>query len=142
MTEILGYASGKGVQLGFENREGFVELPLDADYAGFMAGLPATAPVGYWHDTGHADLKQTMGLLEHRAPPCKKWRRSLIGFHLHDVNAEGYDHQGIGIRENRFPDGERSFWRPEHFCWCSSSSPRLAVEDVVSSKEKIEALMG
>ena len=55
------------MQIGFENRERFDELPLDADYAEFLAGQPAGAPVGYWHDTGHADIKPSMGLLDHRA---------------------------------------------------------------------------
>ena len=56
-----------------------------------MAGLPADAPAGYWHDTGHAELKQTMGLLEHRSHLAAMAPR-LIGFHLHDVSAEGRDH--------------------------------------------------
>jgi len=66
VNEILDYATQKGVKLGFENREKFEELPLDAEYADFLAGLPAGAPAGYWHDTGHADIKQSMGLLDHK----------------------------------------------------------------------------
>ena len=64
--KVLEHAGQKNVKLGFENREKFEELPLDADYADFLAGLPAGAPVGYWHDTGHADIKESMGLLNHR----------------------------------------------------------------------------
>ena len=138
VNEILAYASEKGVRLGFENREGFVELPLDADYPEFMAGLPETAPVGYWHDTGHADLKQTMGLLDHRAH-LEKMASRLIGFHLHDVSAEGRDHQAVGSGKIDFKMVS-GFWRPEHLL-VLELSPRLAVEDVISSKERIEALM-
>ncbi len=138
VNEIFAYASTKGVRLGFENREGFVELPLDADYAAFMAGLPTTAPVGYWHDTGHADLKQTMGLLEHRTH-LEALAPRLIGFHLHDVSVEGRDHQAVGSGKIDFAMVSR-FWRPEHLL-VLELSPRLPVEDVVSSKEKIEALM-
>lgn len=124
--------------LGFENREGFVELPLDADYPGFIAGLPADAPAGYWHDTGHADLKQTMGLLDHRAH-LEAMAPRLIGFHLHDVNAAGRDHQAVGDGNIDFAMVSR-FWRPEHLL-VLELSPRLPVEAVVSSKVKIEALM-
>lgn len=139
VNEILGYAAEKGIRLGFENREGFVELPLDADYPGFMAGFPATAPVGYWHDTGHADLKQTMGLLDQRTH-LEAMASRLIGFHLHDVSAEGRDHQAVGSGKIDFKMVS-SFWRPEHLL-VLELSPRLPVEDVISSKQRIEALMG
>jgi len=138
VKEVLGYAAEKGVKLGFENREGFVELPLDSDYAGFMDGLPAEAPAGYWHDTGHADLKQTMGLLDHRTH-LETMAPRLIGFHLHDVSAEGRDHQRVGSGKIDFEMVSR-FWRPEHQL-VLELSPRIPVEGVVSSKERIEALM-
>ena len=139
VNEILGYAAQQGIRLGFENREKFDELPLDDDYAGFLAGLPAEAPVGYWHDTGHADIKQTMGVIDHRAH-LEKMAPRLIGFHLHDVNAEGRDHQGIGTGQIDFAMVSR-FWRPEHLL-VIELSPRIAVEDVRSSKERVEALLG
>lgn len=138
VNEILAYAAQKGIRLGFENREGFVELPLDADYPEFLAGLPADAPVGYWHDTGHADLKQTMGLLGHRAH-LEAMAPRLLGFHLHDVSAAGRDHQAVGSGTVDFKMVSQ-FWRPEHLL-VLELSPRLTVEEIVSSKQRIEALM-
>ncbi|MEO6874502.1 MAG: TIM barrel protein [Opitutaceae bacterium] len=138
VNEIFAYAAEKGIRLGFENREGFTELPIDADYPSFLAGLPPDAPVGYWHDTGHADLKQTMGLLDHRAH-LETMAARLIGFHLHDVSAEGHDHQAVGSGTIDF-EMVRRFWRPEHLL-VLELSPRLPVEDVISSKARIEALM-
>ena len=38
VAEVLDYASQKNVKLGFENREKFEELPIDADYDQFLAG--------------------------------------------------------------------------------------------------------
>jgi len=139
VNEVLAYAAEKGVRLGLENREGFTELPLDEDYPAFLAGFPTEAPVGYWHDTGHADLKQTMGLLDHRAH-LEKMAQRLIGFHLHDVDAEGHDHQAVGSGKIDFKMVS-SFWRPEHLL-VLELSPRATVEDVVRSRERIEALLG
>lgn len=139
IQEILDYAKQKGVRLGFENREKFEELPLDDDYQAFLAGFPAEAPVGYWHDCGHADIKQSMGLLDHRAH-LEKMSSRLIGFHLHDVNNEGHDHQGVGTGHIDFKMVS-SFWRPEHRL-ILELSPRIAVADVVLSKQRIEALLG
>ena len=135
IDEMLDYASQKGVKLGFENREKFEELPLDADYPEFLAGFPRTAPVGYWHDTGHADIKEGMGLLNHRAH-LEKMAERTIGWHLHDVNAAGSDHQAVGAGHIDF-DMVSGFWRPEHLLTLELS-PRITVEEVRASKRAIE----
>ncbi len=138
INEVLEYATQRGVRLGFENREKFEELPLDADHLELLNAFPPTAPVGYWHDTGHADIKEGMGLLEHRLH-LEKLAARAIGFHLHDVNAQGQDHQPIGAGHIDFEMISR-FWRPEHLLTLELS-PRVAVEDVVASKRRIEALI-
>lgn len=139
IDEILAYAQQKGVKLGFENREKFEELPLDADYAGFVGSYPPEAPIGYWHDTGHADIKEGMGLLNHRQHLAKNAPR-LLGFHLHDVSADGHDHQAIGDGHIDFKMVSE-FWRPEHLLTIELS-PRIKVDQVIASKRHLEALMG
>ena len=138
VLEVFDYAAVQGVKLGFENREKFEELPLDADYADFVAGLPEGSPAGYWHDTGHADIKQTMGLLDHRVHLTKNAPR-LIGFHLHDVSASGQDHQPIGSGQIDFKMVSE-FWRPGQEL-VLELSPRVKPEDVLRSKENLEALL-
>lgn len=138
INEILEYATQKGVKLGFENREKFEELPLDSDYPEFMAAFPETAPVGYWHDTGHADIKEGMGLLTHREH-LQKLESRLMGFHLHDVNAHGQDHQPIGGGHIDF-QMVSSFWRPHHLLTLELS-PRITVDEVRFSKQRIDALL-
>ena len=137
--EILEHAKQKGVTLGFENREKFEELPVDADHAELLKVLPPDAPVGYWHDTGHADIKEGMGLLLHRAH-LKQLEGRTIGFHLHDVNAQGQDHQPIGAGHIDFKMVSE-FWRPEQMLTLELS-PRVTEEEVRSSKARIEALIG
>lgn len=139
VAEVLGYAAEKGVKLGFENREKFTELPLDDDYPEFIGGLPEGSAAGYWHDTGHADIKVNLGLLDHRAH-LEKMAPHLLGFHLHDVDADGRDHQPIGDGHIDF-NMVSSFWRPEHLL-VLELSPRVEVEGVKRSKERIEALLG
>lgn len=138
IEEIRGYAVERGVRLGFENREKFEELPLDDDFGALLDSLPQPHSAGYWHDTGHADIKQSMGTLEHRFHLEKNAPR-LLGFHLHDVTADGKDHQPIGSGRVDFKMIS-TFWRPEHLLTLELS-PRVRVEDVVSSKQCIEKLM-
>jgi len=138
INDILAYATDKKVRLGFENREKFEELPLDEDYASFLDGLPQPNPCGYWHDTGHAKIKENLGLLSHRAH-LEKMAPRLIGFHLHDVSEAGKDHQPVGTGKVDFKMIS-SFWRPEHLLTLEFS-PRLTVDEVRWSKERIEKLM-
>ena len=139
VDEVLEYARQKGVVLGFENREKFEELPLDADLLEFVESFGAGAPVGYWHDTGHAAIKEGMGLLRHQQHLEKLAPRTL-GFHLHDVNALGHDHQAIGAGHIDFEMVSR-FWRPNHLLTLELS-PRISVAEVHDSKRRLEALRG
>ncbi|MFM8617849.1 MAG: sugar phosphate isomerase/epimerase family protein [Opitutaceae bacterium] len=137
IREVLDHARQRGVTLGFENRERFDELPLDDAFDDLFSSLPADAPVGYWHDTGHADIKEGMGLLRHR-PHLERLAPRLLGWHLHDVNAEGDDHQAIGEGKIDF-QMISEFWRPEHLLTLELS-PRLKPEQVASAKTRIEEL--
>jgi sugar phosphate isomerase/epimerase len=132
--EVLAYAKQHGVTLGFENREKMEELPLDADFSDLLASFPADAPVGYWHDTGHAHIKERLALLKHREHLAGLAPR-LLGFHLHDVSTHGSDHQAIGTGRIDF-DMVSSFWRSYHKL-VLELSPRLSVEEVVESRRRI-----
>ncbi len=138
VRRVLDYAAEKKVRLGLENRERFEELPLDADFPSFLAGMPPPAPAGYWHDSGHAHLKEEMGLISHRQQLEDNASR-LLGFHLHDVDASGHDHQAIGSGSVDF-DMLSRFWRPEHL-FVIELSPRVTVEGVLTSKARVEALL-
>ncbi len=138
VEEVRTYAAEKGIALGFENREKFEELPIDGDFEDLLASLAQPNTAGYWHDTGHADIKERFGLLNHRLHLEKNAAR-LIGFHLHDVNAEGNDHQPVGSGKIDFAMIS-SFWKPHHLL-VLEFGPRIQVEDVKSSKTRIEALI-
>ena len=138
LAALIAYAEPKGVLLGFENRERFDELPLDADHPELITTLAKPAAYGYWHDTGHAQIKHDMGLLDHRGH-LEKNASNAIGFHLHDVSVDGHDHQPIGSGKIDF-DMVSSFWRPEHTL-VLEFSPRLTTEQVLASKQHVAELL-
>ncbi len=138
VESVLGHAAERNVLLGLENREAFTELPLDADFPELFAGMAPPLPVGYWHDSGHAHLKESAGLISHRGQLEANASRQ-IGFHLHDVDAEGHDHQSIGSGSVDFGMVSQ-FWRPEHL-FVIELSPRVPVEGVLASKSRVEALL-
>ena len=138
LKEVNAYANERGIRLGCENREKFEELPLDDDFPALFEALGEGTACGYWHDTGHADIKVGMGLMDHRAHLARNADR-LLGFHLHDVNEKGKDHQPIGAGHIDF-DMVSEFWRPEHLLTLELS-PRASPADVAESKRRIEALV-
>jgi sugar phosphate isomerase/epimerase len=95
---VAEHARERGITFGVENREAFAELPLDEEMPGLLESLKEHGAFGYWHDSGHAQLKERMGLLDH-AEFLEKMRPHLAGFHLHDVSEDDHDHQvpGSGV---------------------------------------------
>jgi sugar phosphate isomerase/epimerase len=97
-TLLAEHAKDKGVLFGIENREGFTELPMDEEMGALVDSLKEHGVFGYWHASGHAQLKERMGLLEHKSF-LESLRPNLVGFHLHDVSTDDRDHQvpGTGV---------------------------------------------
>lgn len=140
LEEIRTYAADRGVALGCENREKFDELPMDDEFETHLfSRLAAPHTAGYWHDTGHAHIKEEMGVLRHRAQ-LERYADRLIGFHLHDVGSDGHDHQPVGSGAIDF-EMVSSFWRPHHLLTLELG-PRTEVEGVIQSKRRVEALIG
>lgn len=135
LEEVREHALEHGVMLGCENREKFQELPVDADFPAFLADTVKDEKThcGYWHDTGHAALKEQMGLISHREQLEQNIDR-LLGFHLHDVAGDA-DHQPIGYGDIDF-DMVSSFWRPEHRLTLELS-PRTTPQHVKESRDRV-----
>lgn len=138
--ELIPYASAHGVRLGAENREGILELPLDEDFPAFLDALDDTSsegfPLGdkrlhYWHDTGHARIKHHAGLLDHETHLASVADR-LIGFHLHDVNESGKDHQVPGTGSVDFAM-VRKYIEPHHTL-VLEPSPALTPDEIRQSR--------
>jgi len=138
LREIDAFAREKDVRLGFENREKVEELPLDDEFETLFKAMGPTTQGGYWHDTGHAELKRRHGLLDHRQQLAANASRS-IGFHLHDVDTDGEDHQPVGTGCVDF-EMVSEFWQPQHLL-VLELGPRATEEDVLLSKQRIEALL-
>ncbi|HAV12067.1 MAG TPA: sugar phosphate isomerase/epimerase [Opitutae bacterium] len=136
---ILPFAKERGLTLCLENREGLEEMPIDKEYSEFLKALPEPEHVGYWHDTGHAEIKHQFGLIDHREH-LESMADRLVGFHLHDVSEVGRDHQvpGSGVIDFKMIS---EFVRPEHTL-VLELSPRLTVDEVKASRDYIGKLLG
>jgi sugar phosphate isomerase/epimerase len=90
LGEILAYASRKGIRIGIENREHYEAVPSEREFLDFFQLLNSTS-AGYWHDFGHAQIKQNLAFLDH-GDFLDRMGHHAIGCHVHDVKWPFKDH--------------------------------------------------
>ncbi|MDX2110061.1 MAG: sugar phosphate isomerase/epimerase [Verrucomicrobiota bacterium] len=138
LLEIIPYAKERGIKLALENREDPCELPLDGDFGTLLAEIGAEDTLGYWHDTGHAQLKQAAEITRQETL-LETNRLRHFGWHLHDVSVEGRDHQPIGTGLVDW-NVLKPFMRKDQVL-VIELSPRLTPEQVLQSKQYMENLL-
>ena len=111
LTRLAEEAKAKGVKLGIENREAVEEIPFESDFAFFLKDFPDPT-IGYWHDTGHAQIKENLGFIQH-AMHLEAMAPRLYGFHIHDVQPPGTDHCPPGSGMIDFA-ALKPFVKPDH----------------------------
>lgn len=84
-------AEKRGISLGIENRYFYHQIP-NYDEVGEI--LKRFGTTGYWHDFGHGNAQEHMGIIP-GLEMLKTYNTRLLGVHIHD--AVGLDdHKGIG----------------------------------------------
>jgi len=138
LRKLIAEVEPRGIKLGIENREAVEEILFDNDYPFFLHEFQSPSVV-YWHDTGHAQIKENLGFIDH-AQHLKALQRRLYGFHIHDVEFPGRDHRAPGAGMVKF--GElKPFVKPEHLK-IFEFSPSLTVEEVKAGIAHIKSLWG
>jgi len=94
LRKIIPEAESRGIKLGCENREAVEETPFEDDFALLFREFKSPA-LTYWHDTGHAQIKENLGFINH-AQHLQAYSDRLAGFHIHDVQAATHDHHAPG----------------------------------------------
>jgi sugar phosphate isomerase/epimerase len=99
LRTILPEAEKHGIKLGIENREAVEELPFESDFEAFFREFDGPNIV-YWHDTGHAQIKEHLGFIHHLLY-LESLAGRLAGFHIHDVQFPTHDHAppGSGVTD-------------------------------------------
>jgi sugar phosphate isomerase/epimerase len=138
LKQFLPAAANAGIRLGIENRDAVEEIPFEGDLPFWLKGQPAET-VGYWHDTGHAQIKENLGLIMHRIH-LENLAERLIGLHVHDVTPPGRDHREPGTGNVDFA-ALAPFVKPEHVK-VFEFSPSLTAEAVQRGARYVMDLWG
>ncbi|MFM1769335.1 MAG: hypothetical protein RJA22_1864 [Verrucomicrobiota bacterium] len=138
LWRIIDEAKPRGIKLGIENREALEEIPFESDFSLFFREFRDPTVV-YWHDTGHAQIKENLGLIQHRQY-LESMRERLYGFHVHDVEFPGRDHRPPGGGMIDWV-GLKDLVRPDHLK-VFELSPSLSPEAARRGVEHLKAIWG
>jgi len=83
LAELAEVAAQKGLRLGLENRYHYHEIPLPDELDDLLC-LDSSGVIGYWHDVGHAQVLEHLGLGTH-GEWLHRFAGRMLGVHLHDV---------------------------------------------------------
>jgi sugar phosphate isomerase/epimerase len=78
------------IRFGLELRYHFHGLPAFDELAEVLAEVNCPN-LGYWHDCGHAQFQENLGICRHE-DWLKRYRERLIGVHLHGMSSFMLDH--------------------------------------------------
>jgi len=135
---LLPEAVKRGLKLGCENRQAVEELPLENDFNLFFKEM-ASPNLVYWHDTGHAQIKENFGFIQH-AFFLESLSDRVAGFHIHDVQFPARDHCAPGTGMIDFA-ALQPFVRPEHIKVFEFSS-KVPVEAAKAGIAHIKKIWG
>ena len=138
LRKILPEAEKRGLKLGIENRQALEEIPLDGDFENLFRDFDSPNVV-YWHDTGHAQIKENLGVIQH-AEQLESLAARLAGFHIHDVKFPDDDHAAPGTGTIDFAR-LKPFVKPEHIK-VFELSPALPIEAVKRGVAHVKKIWG
>jgi sugar phosphate isomerase/epimerase len=138
LKRLIPEAESRGLLLGAENRQAVEELPLESDYH-FMFREIGSPTLAYWHDTGHAQIKENLGFIRHFFH-LDSLKERLAGFHIHDVQFPGRDHCPPGSGMIDFA-ALKPLVKPEHIK-VFELSPRLSEEEVRGGVAHLKQIWG
>ncbi len=138
LKKLLPEAESRGVRLGVENRQALEELPIDSDFLFLFRELTSPNLV-YWHDTGHAQIKDNLGFIDH-AMQLESLGDRLAGFHIHDVKFPAVDHCAPGTGTVNFA-ALRPMVKPAHVK-VFEFSPSLTAEEAQTGIAHLKKIWG
>ncbi|MGB7748948.1 MAG: sugar phosphate isomerase/epimerase [Verrucomicrobiia bacterium] len=138
LRNILPEAEKRGLKLGIENRQALEEIPLEGDFEFFFREFDSLNMV-YWHDIGHAQIKEHLGFL-HPTEHLEALSSRLAGFHIHDVVFPAGDHAAPGTGTVDFA-ALKPFVKPGHIK-VFELSPSLPVQAVKCGVAHVKIIWG
>jgi sugar phosphate isomerase/epimerase len=129
LHQLADHAADRGVALGLENRYHYHEIPSVDETLELLADFPPSL-VGHWHDVGHAEVLDCLGLIDKY-----RWLAELaercLGVHLHDV---------VGLKDHQAPgEGDADWEYVAHYL--PTEAMRVCEIDQRTPEEQVAAAL-
>lgn len=138
LNELSLYAKMRSVKLGIENRYYFREIPSLEELDMIMKQFEGDETVCYWHDIGHAEVLQALGLAEDSVGYLGHLKNKLFGMHIHDVEVFD-DHRAPG--KGRVDFSQIFKYINEDTILVFEIHPKSGKDDIIKGKDYIEKLL-
>lgn len=83
LDEVVAHARSKNIKIGLETRYYPIEIPNFEEVGFFLKKFDADV-MGYWHDVGHAEMNDRLGITSH-LDFLETYKDRLIGVHIHGI---------------------------------------------------------
>jgi sugar phosphate isomerase/epimerase len=101
LARLLPLLQSAGVRLAMENLPSWESVPCESEALDICQRFNSPA-IAYWHDLGHGQIREDLGLIAHRHW-LEKLAPHLAGLHVHDLVDTAHDHLVPGRGKIDFP---------------------------------------
>jgi sugar phosphate isomerase/epimerase len=125
------------LRFGLESRYHYHSFPSVNELAGILDAL-ALPNVGYWHDCGHAQFQENLGLCRH-ADWLERYGARLVGVHFHGMFNIVHDHAAPAAGNMPF-ELVRSYLQPDTIGVLELASSN-ALGALIAGRDYLERLL-
>ena len=137
LETLVEEASKMDLTLVVENRSDFEAIPTERELIALLEHFDSPH-LRYWHDFGHAQLRDNLGLLDHA-----QWIAEIapfaVGAHLQDAKWPDEDH--LIPFEGEIPFDRLVPLLPSSLCYTLELSPKAKPDAILASVARWEALV-
>jgi sugar phosphate isomerase/epimerase len=137
LEAVLPRAKEVGVTLGMETRLGIEEIPSEEEADQILTRF-GTDTILYWHDVGHAAVKELLGLMNLEGM-LHRFRSRTAGMHLQDFAPPAIDHLPPG--RGTFDFGRLAPFVTEDMVLAWEIHPDWKAEHIVEGVKRVHELL-
>ncbi|MGD1017843.1 MAG: TIM barrel protein [Verrucomicrobiia bacterium] len=137
LDEVLPRAKEMGVKIGMETRFGIEEIPNEEEAERILTRF-GTETIMYWHDVGHAAVKEVLGLMSVDRI-LSRFRGRTAGMHLQDFNPPAEDHLPPGLGTYDF--GQLAPFVTDGMVLAWEIHPHWKAEDIIGGVKRVHELL-